>query len=886
MDNCFPSVKVLRGVYSSDSRHSTINFAPIPVGEEVTEQMSLATTDTASTVHHRTWASKRSHISPSSLSPSSISSSRKALSSLVSTSFPSTRNYSAKRLLDAHNSCTNSPYLGEQRRLCNLQSLSSPFPCYHFKTLAHQQLRAVSVGHLGCLIRAAKRPSPGFGRVKSLGNLSTKEPHWNRMLLRGPGTGGGRIQLHSRVFTNEGENEWESVHASDITAAFNPFEWWMDERAVVSGVNRRATFNLGDSSEAESSFVDNNKQCSAGQLFLPGRSNFEDELIRETAQFELCEFIIGEMEFLNSIQLLRETYMEFDAPDIHTLNSRISNTATAVSPPPISFQRSVLQQSLLNTCTAPKVPIHRNLSFPPSQPPIPPANHHFSFTDLFGAIQDGGLLDDEPFQAQASEILEDFNSLGRVDTERPGDPSSYPDDSLQSRFVTTLAADMITHCMEMYVGHSEQMAFLKDLHQLFMQTCDADWVFDEPIWDVFTRPKDSHPRRMYRSPAPLKSTVLFGSFAGLSHNSVDSDPEGYPQRNRRRAHSVAVIVRTHRNPSTPVKPSSSPTQHLSPTSESMIMTPACGASTQPSRTAFELRTNFFAPPSLQPEPSRSNSTTALCSPLPYILLLRPPVPNSKRRSILLAQRNRCAGCGVFVETRYLRRMRFCEFFGRFFCCVCHSNTLMVLPGNVLNNWDFRMVPVSNIARDRLKQLHRQPLLRLSEFSPRVRQTQTALRNCSVLRKQGNAILPFVRFCPNARDLLSNLAQLPSHWLETPDLWSVADLCAVLSGQLDMHLRGTLQPVVDHLSTCSRCRLQGFICEVCHSGQILFPFGQANTVSCVMCNACFHRSCLRNPRQDNCPRCLRRAQRRKRHPTHALLLNSCDSDGEHMLSRNT
>ncbi|VDP76672.1 unnamed protein product [Echinostoma caproni] len=293
--------------------------------------------------------------------------------------------------------------------------------------------------------------------------------------------------------------------------------------------------------------------------------------------------------------------------------------------------------------------------------------------------------------------------------------------------------------------------------------------------------------------------------------------------------------------------------------------------------------------------------------------------------ILLNQKNCCAGCGLFIETSYLKRMRFCEFFGKFFCCVCHTNTLMVLPGCVLTAWDFRMLPVSNIARDRLNQLHRQPLLRLSDFSPRVVQTQAALRNCATLRKQGNMILPFVQFCHNdpasslrftlrvsgdsaseargfagveivlsfkadiswlhwlgyvlrmpnhrlphrtlfavaapAQCLLSSLKALPPHWLSNPELWSIADLCAVRDGQLDRELRQALQPIVDHLSACTRCRAQGFVCEICHSGQILFPFGQINTVACPVCMACFHRSCLRNPKPDNCPRCLRRAQRR-------------------------
>uniref|UniRef100_A0A5K3EYA5 DUF4206 domain-containing protein n=1 Tax=Mesocestoides corti TaxID=53468 RepID=A0A5K3EYA5_MESCO len=60
--------------------------------------------------------------------------------------------------------------------------------------------------------------------------------------------------------------------------------------------------------------------------------------------------------------------------------------------------------------------------------------------------------------------------------------------------------------------------------------------------------------------------------------------------------------------------------------------------------------------------------------------------SQRRKGILLSQENHCFGCGVYVETKYLRSLRFCEYFGRFFCCVCHANTLMVVPGALLHSW--------------------------------------------------------------------------------------------------------------------------------------------------------------------------------------------------------
>ncbi|KAH9594817.1 hypothetical protein MS3_00008599 [Schistosoma haematobium] len=161
---------------------------------------------------------------------------------------------------------------------------------------------------------------------------------------------------------------------------------------------------------------------------------------------------------------------------------------------------------------------------------------------------------------------------------------------------------------------------------------------------------------------------------------------------------------------------------------------------------FQLSSKMGSDNQDYPTSSLSLSSAFGCTPLPYGLLINPPIQKSKRKGVLVSQNNRCAGCGAFIETRYLKRMRFCEFFGRYFCCVCHSNTLMTLPGNLVTCWDFRMLSVSNFARDRLRQLHNQPLLRTIDFNKQVLNRQSNLVNCLTLRKQGNLMLPFIQQC--------------------------------------------------------------------------------------------------------------------------------------------
>ncbi|KAF6775074.1 hypothetical protein AHF37_05595 [Paragonimus kellicotti] len=437
------------------------------------------------------------------------------------------------------------------------------------------------------------------------------------------------------------------------------------------------------------------------------------------------------------------------------------------------------------------------------------------FVDLFaGTVQEGRFLDDDQSNWPESNGGRSQSNLHSMWDDEVSNSSL---DLLQTRFVTGLAADLVTSYMERFSGQPEPMAFLKDLHQRIMQTCDADWAFNEARGDSDC-PSGPQSFKMLTNRAliPSNSAVMLTSL-----NRVTDSVQENTSKSTLKESCEAILA--------PLEQKNLETHH-----------------------GFLTSSVRLDPPASVDVPFRRGSINALCTPLPFGLLTNPPIPRSKRKAIMTSQQNRCAGCGAFVETRYLKRMRFCEFFGKFFCCVCHVNTLMVLPGNLLTNWDFRMLPVCNIARDRLNQLHHQPLLQFSDFNPRVVQYQTSLRNCSVLRKQGNLLLPFVRLCPNAGGPLKALKQLPQHWLDTPDLWSVADLCGVRDGQLDHRLHSALEPLVAHLSDCIRCRAQGFVCEICHSGQILFPFGQVNTVTCPSCTACFHRTCLRNPKPETCP----------------------------------
>ncbi|KAA0189345.1 hypothetical protein FBUS_05442, partial [Fasciolopsis buskii] len=518
-------------------------------------------------------------------------------------------------------------------------------------------------------------------------------------------------------------------------------------------------------------------------LLLPGRSDFEDELVREVAHLELAEFVIGEMEALKAMTQTESLSANKTWPTNQMSSIIRSAVFTGRNKTKITRnfdgQRSTLSSLGLLALLDPQ-----NLRVLPTVQNNPVQNQTKDngpspFADLFGRIQQGLSVDPNDWDPKLNQPCSCFFSPSSS-ANQPKEAEHYEEDLAQSHVVTTLASNLLTSSLERVTtqpSDSPARQFLKELHQLLVVSCDADWAFHCSSGSVRPNPIELSPARVL---IPSNSAVvlpLLNDSGGQRVDLVSLGPQGrFPIAHddfpgRRRCHSFSSLDYkasiADRENATDLDPSmdlSNASVHriLDPNryTPSLQFDPKSNCRMQ--RRLDSCTSSFSVPLDSVGPVDGYGSVNAICTPLPYSLLINAPVLKSKRKMILLSQNNCCAGCGLFVET--------------------------------------------------------------------------------------------------PQPLLTSLQALPPHWLSSPDLWSIADLCAVRDGQLDRELRQTLQPIVDHLSTCARCRAQGFVCEICHSGQILFPFGQVNTVSCPVCMACFHRSCLRNPKPENCPRCLRRAQR--------------------------
>ncbi|XP_027752762.1 protein RUBCNL-like, partial [Empidonax traillii] len=64
-------------------------------------------------------------------------------------------------------------------------------------------------------------------------------------------------------------------------------------------------------------------------------------------------------------------------------------------------------------------------------------------------------------------------------------------------------------------------------------------------------------------------------------------------------------------------------------------------------------------------------------------------PSVKRDAVVAAQNFTCVGCGTPIESKYIRRLRYCDYLGKYFCDCCHSYAQSCIPARILSKWDFK-----------------------------------------------------------------------------------------------------------------------------------------------------------------------------------------------------
>ncbi|KAG7207686.1 hypothetical protein KM043_009305 [Ampulex compressa] len=265
----------------------------------------------------------------------------------------------------------------------------------------------------------------------------------------------------------------------------------------------------------------------------------------------------------------------------------------------------------------------------------------------------------------------------------------------------------------------------------------------------------------------------------------------------------------------------------------------------------------ISPESVEADDSQAiplRGTIEWAPPRPQIIFT--PHPPPVRRTLIAKQNYRCAGCGMKVAVKYSARFRYCEYLGRYFCTGCHTNQVSLIPGKILSKWDFNRYPVSNFSYRLLDQMTVDPLFQVNDLNPLLYRRIKQLDRTRVLRTQLFFLKDFLFTCRFATSLQDTLKKEPSYIISDPHMYSIQDLMHVKYGVLPIRLHELVQICNTHVTGCELCQARGFVCELCCSKEVIFPWELLKVIRCELCGACFHLECKNASNRTKCPRCKR------------------------------
>uniref|UniRef100_A0A2K6LNK9 Rubicon autophagy regulator n=1 Tax=Rhinopithecus bieti TaxID=61621 RepID=A0A2K6LNK9_RHIBE len=217
-------------------------------------------------------------------------------------------------------------------------------------------------------------------------------------------------------------------------------------------------------------------------------------------------------------------------------------------------------------------------------------------------------------------------------------------------------------------------------------------------------------------------------------------------------------------------------------------------------------------------------------------------------------------CAFGAQIHYIKRLRYCEYLGKYFCQCCHENAQMAIPSRVLRKWDFSKYYVSNFSKDLLIKIWNDPLFNVQDINSALYRKVKLLNQVRLLRVQLCHMKNMFKTCRLAKELLDSFDTVPGHLTEDLHLYSLNDLTATRKGELGPRLAELTRAGAAHVERCMLCQAKGFICEFCQNEEdIIFPFELHKCRTCEECKACYHKACFKS---GSCPRCERLQARRE------------------------
>ncbi|XP_051499708.1 pleckstrin homology domain-containing family M member 1 isoform X2 [Apus apus] len=221
----------------------------------------------------------------------------------------------------------------------------------------------------------------------------------------------------------------------------------------------------------------------------------------------------------------------------------------------------------------------------------------------------------------------------------------------------------------------------------------------------------------------------------------------------------------------------------------------------------------------------------------------------------------CAGCSRQIGFSFAKP-KLCSFSGLYYCDSCHQDEETVIPSRLIHNWDLSKRGVCRQAFKFLTQIQNQPLIDLKLVNESLYDHVERMRRIHQSREQLKLLGDYLTMCRSgALKELSKRLDHRHYLLECPHKYSVADLRQIADGGFETFLQALIQFASHHVYNCDLCTQRGFICQICNSSDIIFPFEFDTTTRCSDCKTVFHRDC--HISTQSCPRCQRRRSYRRR-----------------------
>uniref|UniRef100_A0A6G1RZL3 Pleckstrin homology and RUN domain containing M1 n=1 Tax=Hypotaenidia okinawae TaxID=2861861 RepID=A0A6G1RZL3_9GRUI len=215
----------------------------------------------------------------------------------------------------------------------------------------------------------------------------------------------------------------------------------------------------------------------------------------------------------------------------------------------------------------------------------------------------------------------------------------------------------------------------------------------------------------------------------------------------------------------------------------------------------------------------------------------------------------CAGCSRQIGFSFAKP-KLCAFSGLYYCDSCHRDEETVIPSRLIHNWDLAKRGVCRQALKFLTQIRNQPLMDLKLINESLYDHVETMGRIRRSREQLKLLGDYLIMCRSgALKELSKRLDHRHYLLECPHKYSVTDLRQIADGVFETFLQSLLQFASHHVYSCDLCTQRGFICQICNSSDIIFPFEFDTTTRCSKCKTVFHRDCQASAR--TCPRCERR-----------------------------